>query len=82
MKNVIALLYEVEVGEIKLTTTTRISNPSVEVASVGKIIIDNSREHTCDKRVTVAMAFEVVLHILRCPRDATGAEQRFGIRRT
>ena len=81
-EDVVALLDEVEVGEIELAAAGWIGSPGVEIPFVGEVVVDEAGEDTGDERVAIAMALEVILDRLRVAGDTAGAEERLGVRRT
>ncbi len=58
-QDMVAFLNQIEFGEVELTT---VRFPSVEVAAVGKIIVDETSQSADDEGMTIAVCFEVILN--------------------
>ena len=83
MKNkVVPLLDQVELCQIETgSSQVRVLDPSIEIASVGHIVVDQARQNAGDQWVAITIGFQVILDGLRIAFDAAGLEERFGIRR-
>jgi len=64
-EDVVALLDEVEVGEVELAATGGVGSPGIEIPLVRKVIVDETGQDAGDEGMTVAMALEEVLNGLR-----------------
>ena len=72
-EDVVALLDQVEMGEVAAAAVAGIGGPGVEVAAVGQVVVDQARDDPGDQRVTVAVALQVLLHLPGIAAHAAGA---------
>src|SRR5262249_40827335 len=78
-EDVVALLDQVELGQVEPAAIVRVSCPGVEMAAAGQVVVDQAGDDTGDQRMAVAVTLQVVLHLLRVAAHAAGAQQGFGV---
>ena len=78
-EDVVALLDQIELADVELPAVIRVGRPSIEVAPVRQVVVDQAGDDTGDERVAIAVALQEVLHLLGIAAHATAAQQRLGV---
>ena len=80
-QDVAAPLRQIELSEVKRAPVTGSLPPAVEIAGVGRIVVDQPSQRADHERVAITVGLEIRLDGSRIPGDAAGPDRASGLPR-